>query len=232
MSAQHAQPEAAGNSITVALPTDGKEAQANVILAAANALVVSNDAEFAAAAAFVQQIKANAAELDKERTEWKKPIDALSKKVQSLFKPALDIYATAESIAKRKLIAYTEEQRRIQLEEQRKADEAARKEQEKLRQQAARAAESGKIEKAEVLQQRAASVVAPVIQREPPKVAGITTRKAWKFEVTDPAQVPREYLTVDESKIRKVVAALGAQTNIPGVRVWSEDVIASAKGAA
>ena len=82
-------------------------------------------------------------------------------------------------------------------------------------------------EKVEDLQLREAMVVAPVIEREAPKVAGIATREVWRFEVTDPALVPREYLVVDEAKIGKVVRALKGDTAIAGVRVYSERQLAS-----
>lgn len=226
------QPEAAAqNSITLALPTDGKEVQANVILTSANALKVTNADEYNAAASFLQQIKANAAEVEKERVEWKKPLDSLSKKVQALFKPALDTYTTAEAIVKRKLIAYMDEQERIRRAAQAKADEEARIQQQKLADQAAKAAKAGKIEKAEALEQRAASVVAPVIQHSAPKVAGIQPRKQWVFEIVDASLVPREYLVVDEKKIGAVVRALKGNTNIPGVKVREESNLAAAGAA-
>ena len=82
-------------------------------------------------------------------------------------------------------------------------------------------------EKVEDLQLREAMVVAPVVDREAPKVAGIATREVWRFEVTDPALVPREYLVVDESKIGKVVRALKGDAVIAGVRVYSERQLAS-----
>lgn len=227
MSPPNAQPEAASNSITLALPTDGKEVQANVVLASANAIIVTNAAQYQEAAAFLQQIKTNAEAIDKERVEWKKPLDTLAKKVQSLFKPALDTYATAEAIVKRKLISYADEQERIRRADQAKADEAARMEREKIAAQAAKAAASGKMEKAEALQMRASTVVAPVIQREAPKVAGIQPRKQWVFEVVDPNLVPREYMTVDEKKIGAVVRALKGATKIPGVAVREESNIAA-----
>jgi hypothetical protein len=64
-----------------------------------------------------------------------------------------------------------------------------------------------------------------VMPQEQPKVDGISSRDAWKFEVTNAAIVPREYLSVDEKKIGKVVAALKEFTSIPGIRVYSETVI-------
>ena len=83
------------------------------------------------------------------------------------------------------------------------------------------------IEKAQELEHRAQTVVAPVIDRAPPKVPGISTREVWSFEITDASALPREYLMPDEQKIRRVVQALKENTAIAGVRVWPEKSIAA-----
>lgn len=128
---------------------------------------------------------------------------------------------------------------------QAEAEAKARAEQDRLRREAEEAAAAGraaeaaklaakadKVEekaaaKVEELQLREAMVVAPMIQREAPKVSGVSTREVWKFEITDPSLVPREYLVIDETKVRKVVQALRGDTQIPGVRVYSERQLAA-----
>lgn len=47
------------------------------------------------------------------------------------------------------------------------------------------------------------------------------TTEVWKFEVTDPAQVPRQYLAVDQSAIRAAIQYQKLR-EIPGVRIYSE----------
>ena len=59
----------------------------------------------------------------------------------------------------------------------------------------------------------------------PGKLAGVSERKDWDFEITDPELLPRKYLIPDEQKIRKVAKALGAECKIPGVRVFQKGVI-------
>jgi hypothetical protein len=85
--------------------------------------------------------------------------------------------------------------------------------------------------KAEPLQEVATTTVAPVITA-PAKVAGITRRMVWKYEIVDPAKVARTFLILDEPKIGKTVRAMGkdAEGTIGGIRVWQEaDVAARAK---
>lgn len=135
---------------------------------------------------------------------------------------------------------------RARLAEEAAAAEAkARAEAEKLRAQAAVAKDSGDAEAAarlasqadtreeqgavtaQVLDQTSQLMSAPVSTIATPKVSGIATRKQWTFEITDASLIPREYLVIDESKIRGVVKALKGATTIPGVRAYETEQIAS-----
>jgi len=90
------------------------------------------------------------------------------------------------------------------------------------------------VEAAELAQLESADVVAaPVIKEVAPAPVANTTkatlgsavgRMVWKFEVQDPAQVPRAYLAVDEKAIRTAVGA--GVRDIPGVRIFQEEQIA------
>jgi hypothetical protein len=206
----------------------------------------------------LKRVKTAQKRLEDTRTSLTGPINESLRKLNAFFKGPADKLVTIERAIKGALTRFADEQERLRREEQRKADEAARKERERLEAQAreaerkarekaaadraaaeaaaaaGRAEEAAKLaaradateakaaDKVEALEVRAASVVAPVVSREPPKVAGVSFREVWKFEVTDPTLVPRQYLVVDETKVRKVVQALKADAGIPGVRVWSE----------
>jgi len=197
------------------------------IIALAGSYQVANAEQYVAAGNELTRIAAAQKRIEAVRMTITRPMDAAKKAVLDFFRDPETKLETAKNTIKRAMIAYDEAQRRIREEEQRKADEIARKERERLEAQARKAAESGKVEKADALEQRAAAIVAPVIHREPPKVTGINYRDVWKFEVTDERAVPRDYCVVDETKIRKIVQALKGDTNIPGVRVWSEKQIAA-----
>jgi hypothetical protein len=72
---------------------------------------------------------------------------------------------------------------------------------------------------------------AAVIRIQPvEKAQGVTMRKIWKFEVTDPQAVPRAYLTPNEGLIRADMQAsvkAGKDPEIPGVRFWQETSLAT-----
>ena len=102
--------------------------------------------------------------------------------------------------------------------------EALAKKQEEERLAAIRKAEE-EAKKNEVV---APQVVAPVVQ-EAPKVtrtesgSAAFSKKPWIFEVTDEAKVPREFLSVDEKKIRDAVR-MGVR-EIPGVNIHQDNQI-------
>ena len=52
----------------------------------------------------------------------------------------------------------------------------------------------------------------------------LTTREVWKFEVSDLAQIPREFMIPDMARIGERVRALKDEAALPGIRVYSETV--------
>lgn len=195
----------------------------------ADGAAVTNEQEYTEAAAKLRDIKALQKDADNAQKAITQPMENRKRAVIAWFRENVGMrLEVAENSLKRAILAYQQEQQRIAREKQRVADEAARKERERIQRQAAAAAAKGNVEREEQLLDRAQMVVAPVIQTEAPKVQGMSTRDVWKWEITDPALVPREYLVVDEVKIGKVVRALKGDTTIPGVRVWAEQTLAAA----
>ena len=117
-------------------------------------------------------------------------------------------------------------------ERRRQAEEAERagrmEEANKLAEQAERVELRG-AQKQEQFESRAQSVVAPVAQQAAPKVGGIKMQEVWEFEIESETLIPREYLSVNEAKIRKVVGALKGDCKIPGVRVFPKNRIAAGR---
>lgn len=93
-------------------------------------------------------------------------------------------------------------------------------------QEAARAREAAAAAKAEAIRAHAASVVAPLVVADIPKIAGQHTVETWKFEV-DETLLPKEFMVADMKKIGAIVRALKGQTNIPGVTVLRGETLAS-----
>lgn len=134
-----------------------------------------------------------------------------------------------------RMLAWQDAEERRAREERRRLEELAREEAEAARREAetqaledAAALERGGCHEAaaEVLEDAASQPPAEapciVVMSSVPKVIGISQRETWRFEVTDAAVIPREYLIPDEKRIGGVVRAMKGATRIPGVRVWPE----------
>lgn len=201
--------------------------EAGQLVALAGGYAVANPEQYVQAGDALKRVKGAKDRLEKLRKSFTQPLDQAKKAIMDFFRAPSDQLDQAESRIKRAMIGYSEEQERIRREEQRKADEKAERERQKLARQAEEARLAGKTERAETLDLRQAAVVAPIVQREAPKVAGTALREVWKFDITNEMDIPRGFLMVDESKIRKVVQAMKGDTNIPGVRVYSEKQLAA-----
>ena len=197
-------------------------------------LTISNQSDYEAASAVLSEVKSRYKELDAQRKEITKPIDAAKKAVMDLFKTPLELLEKAESKIKGLMIGYTNEQERKAREEQarlqRLADAEAAKQKKILEEKIARAEASGKTEKAEELQMQKETItpiVAPIIapQIETPK--GVSYREQWSAEIIDEKLIPREYLIVNLQALNKIAAATKGTISVPGVRFVSTKILAS-----
>lgn len=134
----------------------------------------------------------------------------------------------AEAHVKPLMAFYVNEQERKRREEEEKLRLEAQKKAEAEQLARAEAAEKqGNHQAAEAIISAPVQVAPVVLQSETPKVAGVSYRKSWKFRITDPALVPREYLIPDDKAIGAVVRALKDQCKISGVEVYSEDTVSA-----
>ena len=212
--------------IVIPTPTNPEITGAQAALQSVMSIVVESDEQYSQAADELKSIKAKWKDIDSQRKALKRPISEAGASIQAFFKEPLEYLEKAESVLKIAMVDYSDEQERIRAEAERKEQEKARKREEKLRKQAADAAEKGNDARAETLEDRADNVqVAPV--QAAPKVAGVSKVQTWTFEITDPALVPDKYKVIDEKRVRAVVKAMKGDSNIPGIRVYSESSLRS-----
>jgi hypothetical protein len=117
-----------------------------------------------------------------------------------------------------KKVAAEKERLRIQ-------DQAKRDHEEMFLNSAAALEEQGRSGEAEMLLDSAISnpPTIPAPAAAAPMTQGVYVKTNWEYEIFDPAQLPREFLMPDTTKIGKVVRAMKESTNIPGVRAFSTD---------
>lgn len=144
----------------------------------------------------------------------------------------LDPLTSAQKSVKQLMSAYDAQQEAIRLAEQRRLEEIARKEAEERALMDAIAAEEeaqrNGATKEEAQQESAAIIsqpvyVAPVVlQKETPRVAGLSFRTIWKARVVNEALIPRQFMAVDMVKVNGVVRSLKGQHGIPGIEAYEE----------
>lgn len=215
----------------------------------AESLEVTNAEEATVAAGFLKDFKVKKKAADEERRKITDPLNASLKAVNALFKDVVAPLEAADQIVRGKVGEYQAEQARVAAEAQAKA-EAEKRELERLaaedRQRAERAAaelreeaakeqnEKAKAaaeeaafkaeEQAREQRQAEASLQAQAVKaKAPTKLAGVSTRRTWKFEVVKPYDVPREYLKINEQAIRSAVS--DGVRDISGVRVFEEESV-------
>lgn len=188
----------------------------------ANAFTIDSDSMYEMAGTELKEIKAKRNQLDALRKSMIKQLDEVlirygyptKNTIMDFFRPPLDWLDDAESALKRGMLTYKQAQER-----------KAREEREKAAAEARRIAEEAKAKNPEA--PPPVVIAAPVVAKEAPKVSGVSTREVWKFRVTDPAAVPREYLVVDEQKLGAMARSTKGTVTVPGVEFYSEEVMAA-----
>lgn len=183
-----------------------------------------------AALASVTRLQRSAEE---RRLFFVKPLKEHVKRIDTLFRAIVEPLEEANGLLRDKIVAYREQLRKAAEAAQRKQVEAI-VEAEQLKTEAQLAAEEGAKNEARMLRQDAQAAEEKALQLAsaatgPSRLmtTGGTTvaaRKRWTFQVIDAAAVPREYLGVNESALRKAVQS--GLREIPGVHIFETEVLA------
>jgi DNA polymerase III alpha subunit (gram-positive type) len=194
-----------------------------------NKVTIEDNTQRANAVELGKKLNGLKKDLDNERLNQTRPIEAAADEIRDCYKPITGMCETMVKTLKDSILKFDQEERRKADEAARiaqlKAEEEARKERERLAKLAEKQIDSGKVEKAEETiskMENVAPVVVPIYTPPIQKQKGESTREYWKFEVIDDKLIPRKYLMVDTKKIQGVVSSLKGETEIPGVRVYSE----------
>ena len=209
------------------------------VISTANRLIIQSPGDYAYGGEFLKSIK----EAQKKVTEYFEPIKTKAyqvwKEICGKENQMLDPLKEAETTVKRKMLVYQQEEERKRQAEQARlqaiADEKARRERDRL------AKEAEKLKTPELKEQRmaeAAAIEAPIINIQPaaPKIAGISTRKTWKAELTSKGEFIKAattnpmlmaFIEVDMAKMNRIASATKGEVVYPGIRFYEESNMAS-----
>jgi hypothetical protein len=226
-------------------------APANLAVVTAQELVIDSPEMADAAAEELKAVARRKDQLDKQRKELTGPLDDLKKKIMDLFRPAIDRLGEAEGILKRSLLTWNDEQERIRRAEEERRRLAAEEERKRLEEEAAAAralaeaaASSGDAAVVEQAQQAAehAEVMAAMVVAPAPvavaKVEGTSVRTTLDVEVTSLIDLARfvaanpqlaNLIEPNMTAIRAQARVLGLYGNLPGVRIYSKQTLATSR---
>lgn len=166
------------------------------ILDVARSLTVTDEESFEAVTGFLREIKAQYKALDARKQSVTKPLLAVVEEVRGWFRPAQTLLQQTEQHLKQLILQYRTEVERRNAEAMRQLAEAA--------------------------DRQDLAAVAAVKFADAPRAKGVSVRETWDWRVVDAAQVPREYLSVDPTKVDEHIKAAGKQTPepIPGIEMF------------
>ena len=212
----------------LAIDTTNIEAKTKDIVAQAELLEVTTDEQYETVGGFLKGIVALKKDISSTFDPIAKIQHAAHRETLVQKKRRMGPVEDAERIVRGKVGTYLDEKERRRREAEKKLQEQARKDEEKRKLDEALALEEeGKTEEAEAVIEEPVEAPAVVVPDTTPKVEGISKpRKVWKFRIKDAAQVPAQYMKVDEVKLGGVVRATKGTLKIPGVEIYSESVFA------
>ena len=193
----------------------------------AASLAITSHAEFEAAGEMLRSVVALRKSITEKFAGPKKAAHEAHKRITALESEMLEAPTKAEGILKRTMGDYQlAEEKRRKKEESRIQAGLIRDEEDRRIAEAEQLERTGNAAVAESI--IAAPMPAPLVSLPKPKAAGVTTRKVFKFQITDETKVNRKFLLIDESKIRALVARLGkdAEEIVGGIQVYEDSQIA------
>lgn len=153
------------------------------------------------------------------RKEIKEPILAAGKLVDEAAKKITGNLTGAISKLRAGILEYDKEVQRKLDDERRRREEEHRKEMARLEKAAERTGSAKAVAKVELAKAEHVLEIAEIKAEAPTSL-----RKAWKYEVTEPMDVPRSYLTVDDAAVKAAIKQ--GVRSIPGIRIYEEQSLA------
>lgn len=193
-------------------------------------MMIASNEDYKVAGDFLLDLK----DLQKQINEF---MDPIIKKAHEAHKEAIKQKKTVESplkeaekIVKTKMQAWYELEEKKRQEEERRLQEQAQKEAEEKRLAEAEALEKAGNDEA-ALNKLDEDVAAPtvIVPKQTPKIEGVSNRQVWNYRIKDESKIPREYMIPDRVRIGQIVRANKDRTDIPGVEVYSETNLAAGR---
>lgn len=137
--------------------------------------------------------------------------------------------AVKTAISKKAGAYHAEKARKAREDEERRLAEARKAAEDAAIEQAAELEAAGDAEGAQATIENVPVPVAAAIEATP-KVNGMKQVTRWRFRIVNELAIPREFLIVDEQKLRKYAEAMKASAKVAGVEFYPETTAAFGGG--
>jgi len=191
---------------------------------------IQSDYDVAMATELLTQVKGRSKAIENLRVLIVQPLNDQVKKINNMFKSQIEPLDRIEADVKRAIVVYRSMQEAILKNEQDRLEKERRDEMERLERERIAAAEANApLEEIQAIEAKQEDVALKPVTIEPMHTSvrstsgSMSAKKIWKFELTDGEQVPREYMMVNETAIRRAI--LDGVREIPGVRIYQEESI-------
>lgn len=162
-------------------------------------------------------VKAQLRKADDARKALVKPLNDHVKWINQQFKDATEDLNQADAIGRRKIRDYELERARQAREE---AERRRREEEERLLAEAQARAAEGEAEEADKILETEIPDAPKVAPTRGDFGASTTTRKVWKFRVTNLAKVPVQFIRLDEQAVRQAIR--DGSREIEGLEIYED----------
>lgn len=162
-------------------------ATANESMAIVQHLNIPGDVSYREAVVLIAEIKEQAKELLLRRDAISRPLRLALKELNELFDPGIKALEEAEQVLKAKVL---------------EANSRMHAEADKLMAEGSESGDHRLIVRADATR--------------PPDMKGVSIQRTWDGDVVDENALPRDYLTPDLKKLKKVTKAGHGQVSIPG----------------
>lgn len=206
---------------------DESSKQALILLTEAKGLTIKGQEGYDKAGSLLVLIKGRLKSLDTLRKSITKPLDEAKARIMDLFRVPLTNYEEAETIVKKSMLVYDDEQEKLRKAEEDKLAREAEKKRKELEVKAEKARKEGKDAKADQLEEKANNTVAPILAPTIERPSGIQYRDHWTAEVTNFEWLPNEYKLSNMPMLNKVAQSTKGALKIPGVVFKKEKIVAS-----
>lgn len=206
------------------------------LLADAKSFQITTAHEYDLAGTDLKRIKDRMRELDAQRKELTRPLDAAKKKIMDFFRKPEQFLKDAESVYKRSMLSFQAEQQRKAREEQERLRRLQQAEQERLAREAEALEQAGDHATANAIIEQAATMPEAIVPVEQVKVDGVKTRTTWTAELIDKqavikavaeGEIPMVALEVNMTFFRQQAVSLKDAFNYPGIKAVAKQSIAA-----